>query len=92
MSTFGNFINGSFVAASASQPNINPSDLSDIIGEYGVSAVSEVNSAVSSAKAAASGWANSTPQERFNVLDAIGTEILGRNIVVREADGWVLLA
>ena len=73
---FGNYIAGSFEQASEVLANINPSDLSDVIGEYGHSGVDEANTGVSAAKSAAPGWAGSTPQERFNVLDAIGTEII----------------
>jgi len=75
---FGNFIAGSFEQASDVLANINPSDLSDVVGEYGHSSPDEANTAIAAAKAAAPGWAASTPQERFNVLDAIGTEILAR--------------
>jgi acyl-CoA reductase-like NAD-dependent aldehyde dehydrogenase len=75
---FGNFIGGAFSPSSATHANINPSDISDVIGEYGHSGVSEAQQAVAAAKAAANAWANSTPQQRFDVLDAIGTEILAR--------------
>ena len=75
---FGNFIAGSFEQASDVLANINPSDLSDVVGEYGHSSAEEAGVAIDAAKAAAPAWAASTPQARFDVLDAIGTEILAR--------------
>ena len=34
MTPFRNLINGAWVAGEATAPNINPSDLSDVVGEY----------------------------------------------------------
>jgi len=56
--------------------NINPSDLSDVVGEYARADRDQVDQAI--AAAAAPGWARATPQARFDALDAIGTEILAR--------------
>lgn len=78
MNTFRNFINGEWVAASHTSQNINPSDITDIVGEYAQADVDQVNHAVAAAIAAQSGWAASTPQQRFDVLDFIGSEILAR--------------
>ena len=72
------FINGEWVEGTSVKPNINPSNIQDTIGIYSVGDVSHLDMAVKAAKAAFPGWAFSTPQTRFNVLDFIGSEILAR--------------
>ena len=67
-----------WVEAGSVQKNVNPSDITDIVGEYAQGDTAHVDAAVRAAKAAAPGWAASTPQQRFNVLDFIGSEILAR--------------
>ncbi len=58
--------------------NENPSDLAQAVGTaYEVDAAA-VHAAVDAASAAAPAWAQSTPQQRFDVLDRIGSEILAR--------------
>jgi alpha-ketoglutaric semialdehyde dehydrogenase len=72
------YIGGEWVAASNTRDNINPSDTSDIVGQYDEADASHVAAAVEAADAAAAAWRRSTPQQRFDVLDFIGTEILAR--------------
>src|SRR5690606_13677705 len=60
------------------QQNINPSDLSDVVGEYVRADAADVDRAIESADAAWPAWSLSTPQQRFDVLDMIGTELLAR--------------
>jgi aldehyde dehydrogenase (NAD+) len=79
MEVHKNFIGGSWVVAVDGQKNINPSDITDIVGLYASADVNQANEAVAAAKAAAPGWATSTPQQRFNVLDFVGSEILARS-------------
>lgn len=73
-----NYINGEWQDTGDGAENINPSDLKDVVGVYSTSKEREVEAAVAAAKAAAPGWAASTPQQRFDVLDFIGSEILAR--------------
>lgn len=75
---YKNFIAGEWIAGGASSPNINPSDIADVIGEYAVADRAAVDQAVNAARQAFSKWAFSTPQQRFDVLDFIGTQILAR--------------
>lgn len=79
MSYFSNFINGEWVSSSHTSKNINPSDITDIVGEYAQADAAQVDAAVAAAKVAQASWAQSTPQQRFDVLDFIGSEILHRN-------------
>ncbi|WP_029041697.1 aldehyde dehydrogenase family protein [Cucumibacter marinus] len=75
---FRNWIAGEWRGADEAIADINPSNTGDIVGEAALGTAEDVNDAVAAAKAAAPGWANSTPQQRFDVLDFIGTEILAR--------------
>ena len=79
MEVHKNFIDGSWADTVNAQKNINPSDITDVVGLYGSADLSQVMQAVASAKAAFPTWASSTPQQRFNVLDFVGTEILAHS-------------
>jgi alpha-ketoglutaric semialdehyde dehydrogenase len=74
----GNYVGGAWVPGADARPNVNPSDLTDVVGEYAVGDAAQVDAAVEAALAAAPAWAAATPAERFSVLDAIGTELFAR--------------
>nr|WP_040677209.1 aldehyde dehydrogenase family protein [Nitratireductor pacificus] len=75
---FDNFIAGEWAGGQSRVENINPSDTRDVIGLAARSGAADLDRAIDAAHAAAPGWAASTPQQRFDVLDAVGTEILAR--------------
>jgi len=75
---FKNFINGEWVAGATASRNINPSDTRDLVGEFAQADAAQAREAIAAARAAFAGWSQSTPQQRFDVLDAAGTEILAR--------------
>lgn len=78
MNTRQNFIGGDWVDAPEAAENINPSDTRDVVGIYGRSDRAHAEAAIAAAQAAARSWGESGIQQRFDVLDAIGTEILAR--------------
>ena len=78
MNTRQNFIGGGWVDAPEAAENINPSDTRDVVGIYGRSDRAQAEAAIAAAQAAARSWGESGIQQRFDVLDAIGTEILAR--------------
>ncbi|MCT9809830.1 aldehyde dehydrogenase family protein [Acidovorax sp. Be4] len=78
MTKFDNLINGQWTAGKSYSPNINPSDLSDQIGEYAQGDASDVNAAVAAATAAFPAWSVSGIQARHDALARIGAEILAR--------------
>ena len=78
MSRYDNLINGQWVEGKSYAPNTNPSDLSDVIGEYAQGDASDVEAAVAAATAAFPAWSVSGIQARSDALDKIGTEILAR--------------
>ena len=73
-----NLIGGAWNEGGAPHDDINPSDVTDVVGVYMQADVKCVNTAVAAAKEAFPAWAASTPQQRFQVLDFTGGEILAR--------------
>ena len=73
-----NLINGQWVPGVAYTPNINPSNLGDVLGEYTQASVAQLNDAVLAARAAFPAWSTSGIQARADALDKIGNEILAR--------------
>ncbi|WP_312836251.1 aldehyde dehydrogenase family protein [Comamonas sp.] len=78
MTTHNNLINGSWTPGKTTSPNTNPSDLSDVIGQYAQGDASDVDAAVAAATAAFPAWSVSGIQARHDALDKIGNEILAR--------------
>jgi acyl-CoA reductase-like NAD-dependent aldehyde dehydrogenase len=77
-------IGGAWVEGSDGQDNLNPSDLSDVVGVYGRADKALAEQAIAAAKAAFPAWSRGTPQQRFDILDAAGTEILARKAEIGE--------
>ena len=84
MTTYNNLIAGEWVAGKSTTPNINPSDLSDVIGDYAQGDASDVNAAVAAATAAFPAWSTSGIQARHDALLKIGNEILARKAELGE--------
>ncbi|MFP5476361.1 MAG: aldehyde dehydrogenase family protein, partial [Gammaproteobacteria bacterium] len=78
MSEFNNLINGEWLAGASYSPNLNPSNLADVIGQYTQGDASHVDAAVAAATAAFPAWSTGSVQARSDALDKIGTEILAR--------------
>ena len=73
-----NYINGEWVSGASLTPNINPSDLNDVVGEYAMASADDAKAAIEAADKALSTWRTSNPQFRADLLDKVGTEILSR--------------
>jgi alpha-ketoglutaric semialdehyde dehydrogenase len=73
-----NIIGGEWLAGQELLANVNPSDTTDIIGEYAQASEAEVAAAIAAARAALPGWRATSIQQRFDLLDRVGTEILAR--------------
>ncbi|MES2537838.1 MAG: aldehyde dehydrogenase family protein [Pseudomonadota bacterium] len=78
MTTFSNYINGEWTGSATTTRNINPSDLSDVIGEFAQADAAQADAAIAAARRAFPGWSLSTPQQRFDILDRAGSLILAR--------------
>src|SRR3954469_17857061 len=75
---FKNLIDGEWMDGASVSRNINPSDTSDVVGEYAQADAAQTRAAIDAARMAFPAWSLSTPQQRFDILDAAGTEILAR--------------
>ncbi len=75
---FKNLIGGEWVEGPRVSRNINPSDTRDLVGEFAQADAAQARQAIASAAQAQSAWGLSTPQQRFDILDAAGAEILAR--------------
>lgn len=73
-----NYIGGEWVEGVATNLNINPSNLDDVVGEYASADASQAEAAIAAAHAAFPAWAASSPEVRSDILDRVGTELLAR--------------
>ena len=73
-----NFIGGEWVAGPNEIENRNPSDLSDLIGMYAQASGDQLEQALDQAKIAQAEWAAYGIERKYNVLMAIGTEMMAR--------------
>lgn len=86
---FKNYIGGQWCEGSSVAENINPSDTRDRIGLYARASQVQVAQAIAAAAHAQPRWALTTPQQRCDILDGVGSEILARrdelgNLLARE--------
>lgn len=75
---FDNFIAGDWTPGAQYSHNINPSRTSDNIGEYAHASVEHVQRALRAARDAFPIWSHVGIQNRFEVLDFVGGELLSR--------------
>ncbi len=73
-----NYIGGDWIADGIAKPNLNPSDLGDIVGHYAEADAALAHQAIDAAAHAFRSWSTSTPQQRFDCLDQAGSLILAR--------------
>ncbi len=78
MTLHKNFIAGEWVEGKSARDNVNPSDVSDIVGHYAQADAAQTETAIAAAKAAFPAWSQSTPQQRADALEAVGVELLAR--------------
>jgi len=78
MNRFQNYIAGQWVDGSNWTANRNPSDLNDVIGEYAQADANQTKAAIAAAANAFPAWATGSIQERANILDKVGSDILAR--------------
>lgn len=91
---YKNLINGEWVGSTNAAQNINPSDTSDIIGEYATAGVAQTIDAIAAATAAFPSWSRGPIQARADLLERIGNEILLRKdeigILLAREEGKIL--
>ncbi len=77
MALHKNLIDGEWIEGEP-VPNINPSNVKDVVGEYARATVEDARRAIAAAKAAFPAWSRSGPLERHGVLRKASDEILAR--------------
>jgi len=78
MVIYPNLIDGQRVESAGRNSDINPSNTGDVVGEFARGSRKDLDDAIAAARQAFGKWSRSTPQERFDILDKAGTEILAR--------------
>jgi aldehyde dehydrogenase (NAD+) len=79
MSTMrANLVAGEWIEGATTVADVNPSDLSDVVGEFAVADEAQVDAAIEAAAVAAPAWAAATPWERFTALEQVGLELAAR--------------
>jgi aldehyde dehydrogenase (NAD+) len=78
MAVHNNLIAGEWLAGATATPNRNPSNVADVIGEYAQADAAQARAAIAAAAKAFAAWASGSIQERSNILDRAGGEILAR--------------
>ena len=80
MDVKGNYIAGAWVIGDELLQDLNPSNLSDVVGEFSRSSAEQTRIAIAAAREAFKKWSHSSVQLRFEMLDRIGDEILARRV------------
>jgi aldehyde dehydrogenase (NAD+) len=75
---YQNYINGEWRNEGEIVKNINPSNTTDVIGEYVFATKTQTEEAILAARSAFPAWSKGAIQTRFEILDRIGSEILAR--------------
>jgi alpha-ketoglutaric semialdehyde dehydrogenase len=78
MTIHKNYIDGTWVEGDSITVDVNPSDISDVVGEYTQANKTQTEAAIAAAKAALPAWSMTTPQQRADALEMIGVELLAR--------------
>ncbi len=73
-----NYIAGEWVAGASEIENRNPSDLSDLIGMFAQASPDQLDATLEQAQRAQVEWAAYGIERKYNVLMAIGTEMMRR--------------
>jgi aldehyde dehydrogenase (NAD+) len=78
MGTCQNYIDGQWADGADVNRDVNPSNLADVVGEYARGDAAQARAAIAAARKAAPAWARGSVQQRADLLDRIGSEILQR--------------
>ena len=78
MQNTGLYIDGRWEDGASAIENRNPSDISDLIGEYGQAGADQLDAALAAARRAQGAWWAAGIQKRHDVLMAIGAELMAR--------------
>ncbi|MFT3802580.1 MAG: aldehyde dehydrogenase family protein [Burkholderiaceae bacterium] len=78
MTQHGILIDGQWLSHGQRIPDVNPSDTSDVIGDYNWGTVDDIAAAAAAARAAQPMWEAVLPEARARMLRRVGDELLAR--------------
>ncbi len=81
---YSNYIAGSWTEGEGWVENINPSDVSDTIGQYAQASAVNLDDALGAARQAMKEWQNTRLEHRQAVLSAVGREMMARSAELGE--------
>lgn len=73
-----NLIAGEWIAGDSAADDVNPSNTNDIVGSYAQASERQIADALAAASESFGKWRRSSIQQRFDILDRAGGEILAR--------------
>ena len=76
--TIHSVVFGQAVPGTSDRPDVNPSDLTDVVLAASMADAELARRAVASAAEAFTGWSRTTPWQRAEVLDRAGSEVIAR--------------
>lgn len=82
--TFGNYIAGQWRNGQQTVANVNPSDVSDVIGHYAQATAADLADALEAAQRAQSVWRKTGLEQRQSALMSIGNELMARSAELGE--------
>jgi aldehyde dehydrogenase (NAD+) len=81
---FANYINGEWLTGSATIRNISPANIQDVLGDYAQADAGQIEQALDAAIAGQAEWQRSGLEQRYQVLTAIGDELIARKAELGE--------
>lgn len=75
---YGNLIDGEWAMTDSLNPNVNPSDTNDLIGEYARASEADVHTAIDAARRAFASWSHTVPLQRHDILARASAEVAQR--------------
>jgi len=75
---FANRIGAEMRAGATARANINPSDTTEVVGDFAQGTAADVADAVAAARAAFPAWSRTSPMERHGILMRASTEVAAR--------------
>ena len=73
-----NFIAGEWVDGATTVPNVNPSDVTDVVGEFAQADAAQLDEAVAAAEQATTAWRAVGLEQRQGLLETVGRELMAR--------------
>ena len=72
------YINGEWQSGTDTISNINPSDVSETIGDFAQASSDQVQDAIAAARLAQPKWEKTPMEKKQSILQAIGDEMIAR--------------